>query len=344
VPAPGISSEFVFGLTSSSAFCTRGTSAPDGRLAFGIEDTASTTFWLFPADASPPPSTITGVEPSGLELDSTFHWTTSGWAGLVRGSGPPVALRTWDGTGNALATTQDDVVASAPDGQGGTVALGRQFIVSGPGASSGPTKLEWIDASGAVTRTVTLDADPIELIVNWSTGHVLTLHPVSGGSTLRARWWDGAGAPLTPWFDAGAASVAEWLHLLVDGSVAFTDGTTWRGVFRDGVAAVDPPPAWLAARPGTRLATIRGGRGYALLPREKYLGNPDDQTKFEIVAATGESCGTVTLPDPPPDPDRTFELTALGVGQDGTLFQTEEVAQRLGGHWCGYRTWHGLLQ
>jgi hypothetical protein len=234
------------------------------------------------------------------------------------------------------------VISSAPDPHGGTVLLARAWVIdAGP---SGPTMLQWLDGHGTVQRTATLDADPTMLLVAWGSDHVLTLLRASGG--LRARWYDDRGAPLTRWFDVGDLSVAS-MHLLLDGTVAVSDGTAWRGVFRDGVAAMDPPPGWLAARPGTRLATIRSGRGYAVLPPPSSFGpSGSDQTRFEVVSASGESCGTVAIPAPSGEPGVTHRPSALDVGQDGTLFQTEDLmGTSLGwGMHCGFRWWPALLQ
>jgi hypothetical protein len=137
------------------------------------------------------------------------------------------------------------------------------------------------------------------------------------------------------------------MHLLVDGGIAVSDGSAWRGIFRDGVARIEPPPGWLAARPGTRLATVRGGRAYAVLPMPGGpQGGTGDQATFEIVAASGESCGTVTLPAPAAEAGVTRTPTALDVGQDGTVIQTENVGiegPSFGIH-GEFRWWPGLLR
>ena len=132
------------------------------------------------------------------------------------------------------------------------------------------------------------------------------------------------------------------LHLLLDGTIALGDGSAWRGIFRDGVAGMDPAPSWLASRPATRLATIRGGRAYAVLP----FSGAGDQTAFEIVAASGESCGTVTLPAPAAESGVGRTPIALDVGQDGTVLQTESLTgDPLGSGIHGeFRWWPGLLR
>ncbi len=336
--------------TGSHASCWRATSNPEGQLSLGIIGgafSAEVTFHLYPPDGSTEQGSIAGLEQnSRSDIDPWFHWTSSGYAGLVHEPPPPVALRSFDGTGAVVGTTSDDAVSSAPDAHGGTVMLGRSFDANATPPSLGPTKLEWVDSSGNVLRTATLDGDPTMLLVDWGTDHVLALLPGSGG--LRARWYDGNGNPLTRWFDAGAAidPAQASMHLLLDGTIALSDGQAWRGVFRDGVEAIDPPPGWLASRPRTRLATIRGARGYAVLPFPNGPTTTADQTRFEIVAASGDSCGTVTVPSPPDEPGVTHTPTALDVGQDGTLFQTETlVGTGLGmGIHGDFRWWPALLR
>lgn len=162
-------------------------------------------------------------------------------------------------------------------------------------------------------------------------------------SPWRASWHDAAGAALTAWFDVNATSQAAgpYLQLLIDGTVALSDGASWVAALRDGVAAVDAPPAWLASRAGTRLAKIRQGTGYAVLPRPGT-----DSTVLEVLTGAGESCGLVTVPAPAPPNGETWTAQRLDVGQDGTLFQVEG---RTGGgldgslH-CAFRWWPALLR
>jgi hypothetical protein len=340
--------------TGTHASVWRATSDPAGRIALGILGGSfgtEVTFRIFPPDGSSQQGEIALlVENSRTDLDPWFHWTSAGWAGLVHDPPPPVGLRTFDAAGGTVRTSADYAVSSAPDAHGGTVVLAQPYSGSGTSSPSfGPTALEWLDASGNVLRTATLDDAPTMLLVDWNTDHVLAIVPHGA----RARWYDGEGKPLTPWFAAGGAVSASdaSLHLLLDGSVALSDGQAWRGVFRDAVAAMDPPPGWLAARPGTRLATIRHGRGYAVLPMPNYgfaAPNGLDQTSFEVVTASGEGCGKVTLPAPPGEAGVTRSPTALDVGQDGTVLQAETLAgspEVLGSGIHGeFRWWPALLR
>lgn len=334
--------------------CWRATSAPGGQVALGIlaagRGAGTVTFHLFPPDGSAEQGEIAVGQNDRLDVDPWFHFTSAGWAGLsalpVSGTPfPPMGLAAFDDRGNRLGIGPDPVLYSAPDGQGGSVVLARPEAPGPAGPVVGPTRLEWLDARGGLVRSATLDQDAALLLSSWGTGHVLVL---GGRAPVRARWYDAQGAPLGPWFDAVPAIDAPSLHLLVDGSIALGDVQGWRGVFRDGVASMDAPPAWLAARPFTRLATIRGGRGYAALPWDwSPPGVPaQGQTKVEIVAASGESCGTVATPPAAAEAGVTREATALGVGQDGTLFEMDHLsgAGLPGGRACEFRWWPAALR
>lgn len=335
-------------LRFDGTLCWRATSHPNGQIALGmLVPTPAARWLLFPPDGSAQrgeiPSFPVSLTVGILDIDPFFHPTSTGWAALVHDPPPPMALRSFDGAGSVLATSSDSAVSSAPDGHGGTVMLGRSFTLGGSSPSYGPTMLEWLDASGRVLRTATLDADPTLLLVNWGTDHVLTLIP--GADGLRARWYDDAGTALTPWFDAGTAIHSASIHLMVDGTIALSDDQTWRGVFHDGVARIDPPPDWLATRPGTRLATIRSGAGYAVLPHPLVAPDTVVRTRFEIVTASGDSCGTVSIPAPPDEPGVTHAPQALDVGNDGTLFQAELLTgSGLGLGKCEFRWWPALLK
>jgi hypothetical protein len=223
----------------------------------------------------------------------------------------------------------------------GGILTGSLAVLASPGSAAN-AQLAWVDAGGDVTRTVQLDADVSRVVANWTTGHIFAF--IGGTSTrpTRGRWYDAAGAPLTAWFDIAIdKGKGSYQRVLADGVVALgTVGFPWAIAVRDGVAGSEEVPAWLAARPRTRLVTIRGGRGYAVLPN-------DGAASFEIVAADGESCGTVTLPQPSFDTSAaSWSPPRLDVGWDGTVFQTF-MTQAPGSpspQRCVYRWWPALLE
>lgn len=328
--------------TGTHRVCTLATSTPSGQLALGIEGSfagvVGVGFVLYAANGQDQGALDGVFQPVryGLsddgDLDAWFHWTSRGYQGIVHpGRVGPLSLATFDGSGQAIATSTAVVTASAPDGTGGTLALARDVTGTGQLAT---TQLQWIDASGSVTRSVQLERDPSIVLSNWGTGHVVV---IVTGDAASARWFDAAGAPLTRWFDVGKVSGGS-VHLLVDGSVVVSSAGEWRLALADGVAAASAPPSWLATRPGTRLATVRGGRGYAVLGA--------DATRFEVVAASGESCGTFAIPAAVIAPGDTRTPTRLDVGQDGTLVETSAMtlASNVFGIHGAFRWWSGLLR
>ena len=141
----------------------------------------------------------------------------------------------------------------------------------------GATHLDWLDTSGRVTQTVLLDVVPSALIQAWDTGHVLVV--ATRVSPWRARWYGADAAPLTGFFDVpGSANGTAILKLLVDGRVAVSDGGSWVGVIADGSITFEAPPGWLATRPSTVLATIRGGRAYAV--HSSLFGTASDEVEY----------------------------------------------------------------
>ncbi len=352
--APDAGRAFRFADSRLNVGCNTATTSPGGQVALGILEVGrglgTATFFLYPPDGSARQGSIVIGGHPGADLDPWFHATGGGWAGLGGVADfsatpfPPDGLVSFDAAGNELRRTRDEVNTTAPDGHGGTDALMQPAVGQGQQETFGPAELAWFDASGSVVRTAPLDANAGALLVEWATGHVLVLGGSSGAP--KARWYDGTGAPLTPWFDGVATPYQPTMHLLVDGSIALGDEQAWRGVFRDGVAAVDSPPAWLAARPGTRLATIRGGNGYAALPFRNGATGKADQTTVELLTAAGASCGKLTVPAAPAEPGIARTPEGIEVGQDGTLLEWEYLSGApLGdGNHCEFRWWPALLR
>src|SRR5947209_2999777 len=113
------------------------------------------------------------------------------------------------------------------------------------------------------------------------------------------------------------------LRPLINGAVALQVGGNWVAILTAGSAVAHELPDWLAARDGFDLEIIRGGRGYALIPRN---GAPDRKT-LELISPVGERCGATTFP-----------IGGLSVGFDGTVI----AASGDGG--CTKTWWTGVLK
>ncbi len=336
----------------AAADCAVATTSPGGQVALGVASGALGVAVDLRSPTGAMLGTIQALQPvpagsASRDVEPWFHATSAGYHGIVPDPAalPSRLFRAYDASGLELTTLGQLAISSAPDGKGASVLLAQERnrawrppLQPSPGPPIGPTLLEWVDAGGRVTRSVPVDGAPGIVLVNPETGHVVT---ISLGSAAAARWFDATGQPLTPWFQVGNV-VGTSMHLLVDGTVVLSDGS-WNLALRDGVPNTVAVPDWLAARPLTRLATIRGGRGYAVLPMDPSSA---DATRFEIVAASGESCGTFAVPAPGVTASVMKTPRRLDVGQDGTLLQQLDwnVTSGPRGVQCEFRWWPALLR
>jgi len=349
-------------IDAASTDCALATTNPDGQVALGIVGTFGNKSGIAIELRSPANTTLGTIDvltpvPFGggsRDIDPWFHSTSSGYHAIVYdlGAFAPLVFRTfraYDASGLQLADLRQFAIGSAPDGQGGSVLLAQDFRRSlrfGGRSHApqyvpiiGPMLLEWVDSAGGVTRSVEIGGAPTFVLVNRGTGHVVA---ISVGAAAPARWFDATGQPLTPWFTVGNV-VGTSIHLLHDGTVVLSDNGRWDVALQDGVSNPVAVPDWLAARPFTRLATIRGGRGYAVLAMDPTSG---DATHFEIVTASGQSCGTFAVPAPTVTATDSRTPRRLDVGPDGTLLQqlSRNVVPNNGGAQCVFRWWPALLR
>jgi len=110
------------------------------------------------------------------------------------------------------------------------------------------------------------------------------------------------------------------------------------------VAAYDPhvlgpasPPAWLVARPSTKINLIRRGMGYALTHKATYAFW-QAECSIEVLTANGMSCGTVHFDQ------GARGCSTIEVGNDGTLIAQPTLSIDDGCHsetdgTCRW-TWH----
>ena len=335
--------------TGTHAQCDAATTSRSGQVALGTSSISGLAFDLYGAGGVPQNAFLAWISNASRHplLDPWFHSTSAGWQGLVHEPGmvPPQAFRSWDAAGTTIRDTDptNEMVSSAPTVDGGSVVLAAGFNLytrNGTTPPGGPLRIEWVDAVGVVTRSAVIDDGPDLVLQAWGTKHVFVLD--TDPSPWRARWYDEAGALLAAGeVTATAQGDGPHLKLLVDGRVALSDGASWVAVFADGAGAPAAPPDWLRARPGTRLATIRDGRGYAVLP-------PRDagSTRLEVLTAAGESCGAFDTPAPAPPNGQRWSPSGLFVGQDGTLIELDGA---FGGDLdpsihCVYRWWPALLK
>ena len=172
---------------------------------------------------------------------------------------------------------------------------------------------------------------PVDLdiaAVGDANAHVLvTVHPGSiaglSDADYAAVWFDPAGNAETRVFSAASGSGPTVLRALAGGGAALQIGGTWVSVLSPGSESRSPVPSWLASHPNYDLEVIRGGRGYALIPRN---GAPDTRT-LDLLATDGTRCGSTAFP-----------VGGLSVGLDGTVIASE------GDGGCSHSWWPALLR
>ncbi len=106
---------------------------------------------------------------------------------------------------------------------------------------------------------------------------------------------------------------------------------------------MSPPPDWLASRPDTALHMVRGGKGYAVLP--KPASSAACEQLVEVVSPSGKTCGSSTFSMG----GGACSTSNIIVGYDGTVVQQaprERETCTAAGHQCTctYRYWPAFFR
>jgi Divergent InlB B-repeat domain len=278
-------------------------------------------------------STSVFSQPSGF---SSFHVSAATDRSWINSYSHEGALTSTTLVAESLFETSDVFVSStiAIDPSGGTALV----------KSWAPNSAGWMTAYRRLTKTGTPETDwvtvdmgkhPVRAVGVALSGHALVIQSLDS-SSLRARWLDRDGAPLTTPFDFAAEDGFVRLAFLMDGSLAlrflaprfpFAPGP-WKHRFEDGKTTVAPVPDWLAARAHQPYYVVRNGRGYVTWGSEGQCG----PRAMEVLAASGRSCGCLDVPN-------LGDLTS--VGRDGSLI-VPRPAQQFGT--CEYDLYPNLLR
>jgi hypothetical protein len=183
-----------------------------------------------------------------------------------------------------------------------TLLTVQRFEETGSAALASPTHLACYDQS------------PDVAIAGNAEGQVLVL-----ASAFTGTWtgWDGYWLDrdlrlvqrfTIPELTAPSANAELVIAPLLDGSFVLRLGGTWTYRLQPGATAVEPAPCWLASRPATELALVRGGTAYASLHR----GSEECDRVVEVLTPEGKTCGFVPV-------SGTDGRCELAVGRDGTL-------------------------
>lgn len=205
------------------------------------------------------------------------------------------------------------LAAAGPVYGAGVDLTGKALVITGAGP--GQLSAQWFGADGTpLTGEFTLDTTFVAGQNTWFECSPLI------GSGLEVRRMD---------YDSGTQVTTAHALVIVD----------------SGAPTVHPAPAWMTARPNTKLQIARGGQAYAVLPYGAQ--NVACTQRVEIVAPDGTSCGS-----------RDYGIAAgncntldLQMGADGTVIQslptgmeTFSVNQTPQSHTCHWRWWTGAAR
>ena len=295
-------------------------------------------------------------------IQEVFGLNSAGDSGHLYPDQPTIRLGEWDVNGNWMGDfilgAKNFATAGADATVVGNVLIAGDLRYGGsPGTFSHQAMMFWGGTSGLVVKwqQPLAAAGPVFGAGVDNLGRTLVITGGSTAGSITAQWFDGDrnGTPLTgefvlvTGFTAGQNTWFETSPLIGGGLMVRRMDTdyvtgmhaTALALVASGTATVSPPPAWMTARPDTRLQMARNGRAYAVLP----YGRPNTactQT-VEIVAADGTSCGS-----------RDFPIAAgtcftqdLMMGFDGTVIQLlpaamESVTDPIRNyHTCTWRWW-----
>ncbi|MFL5313160.1 MAG: hypothetical protein ACJ79H_22225 [Myxococcales bacterium] len=310
----------------SSTSCGSGGATSDGRgdVAVACLDGRGDRGWneVFSSD---------GSQHTTLSAWTLAAPTGTGFAAVYTPFGGPTARQgfVWFDAGEWLAASEADLSTAA------------RFVDANP--RGGILEVAWLDPSGAgaTTRWVDQAGNPLGPERSWpdavglasagidDRGRALLVYAGAGRSGTSARWLD-------PDDTAGPELQVPGAHgwdRLAGG------GLVWqrRSMLRSGSGALEPAPAWLAARTEP-MTVVNGGRAYAFVTESTATSGC--AATVSLAAADGTSCGTITLAPP----DRSCRQRTF-VGPDGTVIQlvrTDPANPQLPG--SVWRWWPGYLR
>lgn len=329
-----------------SEACLPGTSDGRGDLMLGIfSSQADAARWtVFTPDGLPRETLYGGVSNLMMPQKSGFHLVSRAFGSWI------ISFRAFSRTGELLTSRvllepprlgPIGDWSAAEDPRGGSVVAWVR-----PGALPGTWQVvvQRFDPSGEPrTPPLTVREGTGELPLLFDVGadtegRVLVLW---GGTTggMRGRWLR-RNETFTSEFPVLASPVGpshttigqrgKLLSPLIGGGFTLKQDEAWVAVIRSKKTSVEPAPGWLVARPATELSLIRCGQGYVLRSSET---GPLGPTRLEVLAAAGNSCGDVRLPE-------ADALHDVRVGRDGTVIAEAPPSED---DVCTYRYWPRLL-
>lgn len=327
-----------FSLGTMGAACRGATSDGRGTVALLLQGSAASNYQpyavLGDADGGftrEPTAQALAPQPDGFAVvgvhldqsfgphDSFFHFSFSAAppplvadaldalaVAAVPGGGALVAEQTWNPSDRFLSASRFDAAGHA--------AAGPIVLAAGPRAARGPMGVAVsTQGEGLVAFAGLVPADD-----GWIDGAWVK----ADGSSERAIVRLAQGSPR-----------ALLLRPLADGSIAVRADGVWVARARP-TGAVEAPPGWLAAHPGSDVFLRASGKGYVV----QASGNIDPATScapfVELRAPAGNLCAVIGTQGRP---------ALASVGLDGTLFGRVDGMPCEFGNCCHLRWWKGAL-
>ncbi|WP_143827968.1 hypothetical protein [Anaeromyxobacter sp. Fw109-5] len=321
VPTPGP----FFSATGPGTYSENCLGTADGTGTYVALGHGYPRWWMFDivpiAGGEPVGSTFVPypIEPYLAPMESGFQMTMNH------------EFRVVDELGNEIVREEAPSSTVRVNARGGSVV----FFVP-PGVPRAP-EVQWRTATGAVTASATVAGLYAVVGVGRSGNALVAVSEAGSAPTTTLRWLGPSGPVSDPFPSPGV----EWPNVpegmrLADGSVALWGRGEAVSVVRDGETRLSPAPSWLSGRRYWSIVLVRGGTAHALLPA---VVQDSPLVQIEIVAANGESCGTVVLPS-------VAHTRDVNIGRDGTVIvggmgasYDPRVADE-----CEWRWWPGLFR
>ena len=330
------------------SYCLPGTSNGAGFLALHTSnaDTSSERIWFVRSDGAPSHSWDGLIPEMIYELDGFF--------------GVDVTDRL-NGTGHKLLRFARDgeLLETFESGwEGGGIGvndpLGGIFVNHTRLNTGQDGDLSSYDDAGRLRFQVPVPYLSSFVVDRLGNALALSFADLGNGHTLIGQWIDHAGKA-GPKFRALEGLPDSWRMALYPrvGGGLFVHVTTpadgsadvvkreWVRQFDSLATTGSPPPAWLTARPDTKIHMARNGSAYAMLSLANVKESPDCAQRLEIVSASGKSCGTATFFVA----RGACQSGSLDVGYDGTVIQQlpreMETTDSSGNATCTWRFWPG---
>ena len=328
------------------SYCLPGTSNGAGFLALHTSnaETSSERIWFVRSDGAPSHSWDGLIPQITYELDGFFAIDVTN-----RLSGTGYKLLRFARNGELLETVESGsqgVAIGANDPLGG-IFVNHSRTQQGGDVSS-------FDDAGRLRFQVPVPYLPTFIVDRLGNALTLSFADMANNHDLIGQWIDHDGKA-GPKFQALNGLPDSWriaLYARVGGGVFVHVSTLANGgadvTKREWVRQFDSlattgsaPPAWLAARPDTKIHMARNGSAYAMLSLANVRESPDCAQRLEIVSASGKSCGTATF-----FVSRgACQSGSLDVGYDGTVIQQlpreMETTDSSGNATCTWRFWPG---